>query len=204
MRKVIAGIVSLLIIAGYLLYQNGDVKDWIWVNFLTVSTKEKQKRNLELAHAYAHNLTPVGNLYRYEKYLRTAEDMAEKLIFLDGQEVGLGYEFEEFTRDLEPELLGKLEAQSEARIQNRKMFEYLVKNYQFTDADIERHKEILEQHIGMVEGGLKLVKDQNNAKKIEQYLTEARKFQKAGLNVEAYGWIERAKNVLYTSVIARP
>lgn len=197
MKKIIPVVIAVALVAGFTLYQKPVVRDWVDVNLLTVSTKEKQKKYLMIAHDYAHSLNIPGNLYRYEKFLRTAEDMAETIIFLDGAEVEIGYKFEELTRDLEPELAGKTEAQSEARIQNRKMFEYLVKNYQFTDEDIARHKRIVEAHISIVEQGLAGISDQNKLKKVNEDLGEARKFLKAGLNIEAYGWVDRAKNVLY-------
>lgn len=200
MKRLFSTVVAAVLILGFIIYQKPEVRSWVDVNLLTLSTKEKQRKYLKLAHDYAHSLGVPGNLFRYEQHLRMAEDMAEKIIFLDGAEVEIGYQFEELTRDLEEELQGEIEAQSEARIQNRKMFEYLVKNYQFTSADIEKHKAILDEHMELVQEMSAKIQDQAKLKKITGDINEARKFQKAGLNIEAYSVIDRVKNTLYSDL----
>ena len=195
--------------------------EWIDVNLLTFSTKQKQLKKTQLAServAEMGTLLYTANpkekrlrtaLVRYRYYLESAEDMAEKIIFLDGAEIGVAEAFEEETRLQEKSLRELLEGSSAvelaavlnealilARNQNKKIFEFMVNNYQGTDAEVRKHQDILGKHIALTRDSLLHAEDDKKKKAAEQ-LAEAEKFRKAGLNIQAYDWIEKAKNTLY-------
>lgn len=181
------------------------------VNLLTVSTKKKQAKKLKNASERIAELVALFEqsnprpknleqaLRRYRDFVNSAEDMAEKIAILDGAEIGVAQEMEKATRAHEQVLAELLEegdspfagvireAVTAARLANEKIFKFMVQNYQFNEQDIRKHQNILEQHIHFVE--LRL--GQN------PLLDEARKFQKAGLNAQAYDLVQKAKNILY-------
>ena len=199
--------------AGYFFERIGE---WLDVNIFTISTKAKQQKRLDLADERVAEIIQLGTepdtksrnfglaVGRYQNFLRQAEDMAEKIIVLDGKEIGLADKFEYTSRLHEtlisqvlasapPKIAGIIqEALTSARLGNEKIFKFMVVNYQFTDEDIKKHQDILEQHFEIVE---KFNREENE--KVEEYLDEARKYQKAGLNVQAYDLLQRAKNILY-------
>lgn len=181
------------------------------INLFTVSTKKKQAKKLENASERVAELTALFEqanpklenleeaLRRYRYFVNSAEDMAEKLVILDGAQIGAAEQVERATRVHEQVLAELLEeddlpfagvvreAVTTARLANEKTFKFMIQNYQFNDADIRKHQNILEQHIHFVE--LRLGHN--------PVLDEARKFQKAGLNREAYDLMQKAKNILY-------
>ena len=181
--------------------------EWLDVNIFTISTKAKQEKKLEFADERVAEIIQLGmdpdtnsrNLGlavgRYQNFLKQAEDMAEKIIILDGKEIALAEKFETATRLHEVVLSSGYprEALDEAMIENEKIFKFMVVNYQFTDQDIKKHQAILDEHLKIV----KNLTDPNKNKKVEEYLEEAQKFQKAGLNTQAYDFIKKAKNFLY-------
>ena len=183
------------------------VGEWFDVNIFTVSTKAKQKKKLEFAGERVAEIIQLGmdpdtksrNLKlavgRYQNFLRQAEDMAEKIIILDGKEIAIAEQFEAATRLHEAVLSSgyQREALGEAMIENEKIFKFMVMNYQFTDEDIKKHQDILDEHFEIVE---KLNSSSKNME-VGEYLEEARKYQKAGLNVQAYDLIQKAKDILY-------
>lgn len=204
--------VSATILPGDFKYAFELLGEWFAVNLFTLSTKQKQAKKLELAEerlAEFRELLLLGQpepkalqktLRRYESLLRDARDMAEKIIFLDGKEIALAERVERQTRLYEQVLLETLEEVSpsfaplvlealmEARIQNEVIFKFMVKNYQFNEDDIRKHQAILEAHLQDLEERLGAA---------EPNLLEARKFQKAGLNSEAYEWMKKGKNKMY-------
>ncbi len=187
------------------------VGEWFTVNILTLSTKRKERKKLELARerlAEFKALIEQGSpkvkhlraaLAHYQNLLRQAEDMAEKIIFLDGAQIPLAEEIESTTRiheqviaelleEINPQFAGFVqEALITARNENEKIFKFMVKNYQFTEADIRKHQNVLEQHFQIVETRLEK----------PELIQEARQFQKAGLNIEAYELVRKAKNLIY-------
>jgi len=196
--------------------------EWIDVNLLTLSTKEKQDKKRQLSSERVAEMGPLlygenpklkhleTALGRYQYYLESAEDMAEKIIFLDGAEIGIAEQFEEETRLQEKFLRELLEgapnnelttvvrqAVTLARLQNEKIFKFMVKNYQFTDADIRKHQIILSWHMLLVREAMQLTDDQDKLKKAEDLLVEAEKHRRAGLNKEGYDLISKAKNIVY-------
>ncbi len=200
---------------GYIFDRLGD---WVRINLLTLSTKQKQQKKLLVSQErFAELVTlvevvpgKVGALAQaveeYKKYLWEGRDMAQKIIILDGTEIELGRELELVTRENE-EILSSflesanptskvyvLEALIAARIENEEIFKFMVKNYQFTQSDIQANREIIEEHLKFVEEKFPL-SDEARQVQAEGYLREAREFQKAGLNVEAYDFIKSAKNL---------
>lgn len=200
--------------AGYFFERIGE---WLDVNIFTVSTKSKQQKKLDLAGERVAEILELAvgldtdtkdlrtAVRRYQSFLRQAEDMAEKIVILNGIEIALAEKFEEISRMHEVLLAESLryaptqfdgiirEALASAMIENEKIFKFMVVNYQITDLDIKKHQGILEKHLEIVE---KLNEGIKNGK-VEKYLEEARKYQKAGLNVQAYDLLQRAKNIIY-------
>ena len=190
--------------------------EWFTLNLFTVSTRAKQEKSLNYASerlAEFNMLLATPNpgekdlhtaLARYKFFMGKAEDMAEKVIFLDGGEILLAEEVEEETRIHEQELVEILrevdpkyhgivrEFLAESRIQNRKVFMFMVEKYQQTDADIRKHQLILGRHMNML-----LEIALYNRDKFDPILLEADKFRKAGLNLEAYDLIDKAKDIVY-------
>ncbi len=197
------------------------IEEWLSVNVFTISTRAKQAKKLEMASKRIAELQALllkkdvvpNNLQeavkRYKLFLRDAEDMAEKIIILDGKEIALAENFEKASRLHENVFLELLEtadektspiiydALGESRIQNKKIFTFMVKNYQGTDADIEKHQRIVEQHAAIVQSRLSNEKVPLKLSELKFFLTEADKFRKAGLNIEAYELVEKAKNIIY-------
>lgn len=186
--------------------------EWFDLNLLTLSTRQKQAKKLNLAEerlAEFLELLESGEssfkllrtpLDRYEKLLRESEDMAEKIVILDGREIGAAEVLEARTRRHEEALAEFLEeisesqdrllreALAEAMLQNEKVFKFMVKYYQFNAEDIKKHQDILEAHLNRL---AKVLGDNHPD------LAEARKFQKAGLNLDAYDFIKKAKSRIY-------
>ena len=181
--------------------------EWLDVNIFTISTKAKQEKKLEFADERVAEIIQLGmdpdtnsrNLGlavgRYQNFLKQAEDMAEKIIILDGKEIALAEQFEAATRLHEAVLSSgySREVLAAAMIENGKIFKFMVVNYQFTDQDIKKHQGILDEHFEMIEK----LNSQSKNEQVEKYLEEARKYQKAGLNVQAYDLIQKAKDILY-------
>ncbi|MDZ4244198.1 MAG: hypothetical protein U1C57_03785, partial [Candidatus Doudnabacteria bacterium] len=183
------------------------VGEWFEVNVFTISTKAKQKKKLEFADERVAEIIQLASnsnidakdlrtaVSRYQNFLRQARDMAEKIIILDGKEIALAEQFEAATRLHETVLSSgySREALAAAMIENGKIFKFMAVNYQFTDQDIKKHQGILDEHFEMID---KLDRQSKN-QQVEEYLEEARKYQKAGLNVQAYDLIQKAKDILY-------
>ena len=198
--------------------------EWVDVNLLTVSTKKKEQKKLALSSERIAELGQLANLKnyniknmrlalsRYESELSSAEDMTEKIIFLDGAEIAEADNLEMETRMQEKFLREQKEsaqggqaadimpiineAVSTARINNEKIFTYMVQHYQATDADVRKHRIILSQHITLAREAM-IEADEIKSKKASKILDEAEKFRLAGLNEEAYRLIKRAKDALY-------
>lgn len=202
------------------------VAEWVSVNLLTVSTKAKQEKKLALAderlaeiiQLIALNKTDELGLpaRRYQTFLTESEDMAEKIIFLDGAYIGLGYGFESRSRQHEMVLLDLLkdlpkhqrgeviELISLTRIENEDMFRYIAGNYQRTDADIEKNKQVFGYHIDLVEKELFGGKiNPEKARQISKLLLESRKHQGAGLTLEGYEYLKKAKSILYGQILQK-
>lgn len=206
----------------YLLEKIGE---WFEVNLLTLSTKKKQEKKLALADERLSELLALFSknkpqekalllaLRDYQKFLRESRDLAEKIIFLDGAQLALAEKFEKVSR-LHEEVLGELlersrgrfsgiveEALATARIENEEIFKFMVKNYQFNEADIQKYQKILDEHIKIVQRRLEFEKssgiENSKFEKASFFIKEAKKFQSAGLNTEAYDLLKRAKNILY-------
>lgn len=215
------------ILPGELFYFLDQIGEWAEVNLLTPSTKQKHFARVGFAEERIAELYQLVELdvakrsafqkagERYRQELNRAEDMAEKILILDGAELALAEKFEydtrlqeQLLRDLlglaRPELKGVImQAISSARIENQKMFNYMVKNYQFTESDIEKHRAIVREHIEYVQaelmrGGLDFPPERKE--KIGVYFEEAEKFLAAGLNVEAYQYVNRVKNIFYSAI----
>ncbi len=201
------------------------IGEWIEVNLLTLSTKQKQEKKLKLSDERVAEVLALleqkevkkKNLEtawrRYEGMLLEAEYTAEKIIFLDGAEIALAEKLEEATRLHEQVLAQALgftdserrsivfQALNFARTQNETIFKFMVKNYQANDSDIQKHRDIIEAHIQMTDSRIDdsdiTPHDRSWAK---FWIKEARKFQKAGLNIEAYDYLKKAKHVLYSTI----
>ncbi|MDP3740866.1 MAG: hypothetical protein Q8R08_00890 [bacterium] len=207
-------------------YQGEKIGEWLDVNLFTLSTKKKQKKKLSLAEERVVEIAALferqelksedleEGLKRYKYFLTEAGYMAEKIIVLDGSEIALAEEFERNTRTYE-EVFSQLlrvasgevqtpilEALIISRSQNQSIFEFMVRNYQATDADIKKHQEILGEHIELA-GSLIDKSDLINYDRVNAkfWLNEARKFQNAGLNVEAYHRVNKAKNLVYSKLL---
>ena len=200
---------------GQKIYPVKTAGEWLNLNLFTVSTKAKQAKRLALAdkklaeilalsmsgEARPEDFQAALDDYRY--YLASAEDMAEKIVFLDGAEIGIARDFEARTRLHEEVALEHLEDSkvknqvlrdvlSGARVQNRRMFTFMVVKYQLADEDIRVHKIILGEHMAIVRKRLA-----DFDKDISNLLLEAQKYRNAGLNLKAYSIIEQAKDLVY-------
>lgn len=209
------------VLPGEIGYPFDRVGEWIEVNLLTLSTKKKQQKKLAYADERVAELVTLIEIVpgtakslrkaseRYESVLRSARDMAEKIIFLDGAEIALAEKFEETSRTHERIFANLLGGQSlqvraivsevliVARNENRSAFEFMVTNYQFTDIDIQKHQRILQEHIEFLEDE-KFRFEENAKSELDTFISEAREFQDAGLNIQSYERIEKAKNFLYS------
>jgi hypothetical protein len=206
----------------------GATGEWIEVNLLTISTKAKQEKYLEYANRRVAEISVLANKEASEKNLRTvlngyrnaifkACDMAEKIIFLDGAEIGLAEDVENATRLHEQvlsELLAKAPAKirpvlsgalSISRIENEEIFTYMVEKYQITDQDVEKHQKIVDRHLEIVERAhadyQKLLEGKTD-QEIKKLLAEVQKSQKAGLALPAYQKLQAAKNLIYAKLAA--
>lgn len=212
--------------SGYFLQQVGE---WFSVNIFTLSTRQKQEKKLELASRRVAEIVALVQdsksspkaletaVQRYQGFLRDAGDMAEKIIILDGAEIGLAEKLEETTFVHEQVLSGLLpyvpvqlrgpvmESAATALIQNETIFKFMVKNYQGTDADIAKHQKILDRQMQGVSSMLDDLKrpDKQKLARIDALLQEAQKFQKAGLNIEAYDLVHKARILLLTMLPPR-
>jgi|SRR3989344_5388267 len=203
------------------------ISEWVSVNLLTLSTKKKAAKKLAMSSERVAEIGLLANLKeteekdlryamsRYKAQLASAEDMVEKVIFLDGKEISAADKLEEETRLQEKflrelkEQLGSVEALNAetmtvidqslniARSQNKKIFTFMVEKYQATDADIGKHRLILSKHVSLAREALLNADSEAEFKEASAILDEAEKFRKAGLNLEAYDLIEKAKNLVY-------
>lgn len=196
LRLIVYVLIILGLSAAALAYQKGGrISEWVTVNLFTVSTKAKQEKYLELA------LRHMDEPALFAEYLRQSEYMAEVILYLDGSEIAVAERFEEATRKAEEYLARKqpfsYESLIAAQIENEKMFRYMASNYQFNDADIKKYQDIIEKHIIIAEN-LTLG---NPDPRISALLAEAKKHQAAGLNVEGYELVKKAKNIVYTKLV---
>ena len=204
---------------GGIKYSFERLGEWFSVNLLTVSTKAKQEKYLkqaeerlaELEELYSYADQKEKNLNKalagYRSSLSRAEDMAEKIIFLDGTEIAIAYDLEKKTRTYE-KVMGELleenapksdsarQAMTAAREQNEKIFKFIVEKYQFNDGDIEKNKAIIADEINFAESKAKGL-DKQKAGEISGHIKEARNFLKFGLNMRAYDEVKKAKDILY-------
>lgn len=210
-------------VPGSLKYAFDRFGEWFDINFLTVSTKKKQDKRLRQAEERLAEFLEMsnladkkeGNLRRaaggYERSIAAAEDMAEKIIFLDGAEIEIAYDLEERTSTQEKAVFELFEGavvypivaeelMAAASAQNERIFRFIAEKYQFTGSDIERNKTIIGREIAFVEGRARAIKD---SAEISGYLSEAKKFQKFGLTVQAAELIKAAKDSLFRSVLSR-
>lgn len=195
------------------------VGEWFEVNILTLSTKKKQARKLTFAEerlAEFKALIQEGQpkakhlrlaLSRYQNFLKEAEDMAEKIIFLDGAEILLAEEVEKITRiheqvigeileEINPDFAGIVtEVLTTVQNENEKIFKFMIQHYQFTEQDIRKHKIIVGEHLRIAQS--RINKRGKAGEKAQELIVEARKFQAAGLNIEAYDLVKKAKHVVY-------
>jgi len=207
---------------GELAYIFEKPAEWLSVNIFTLSTKKKQAKKLAYA---SERVAEIGALLfvpemkekylnqalgRYQYYLESAEDMAEKIVFIDGNEIAVADRFEEETR-LQEKYLRELkegapvekipsvalEALSIARGQNEKIFRFMVEKYQANEADIRKHSTILSKHITLVREALLTVQGKEKIKQVSDLLDEAENHRKAGLNLRAYEIIKQAKDIIY-------
>lgn len=196
MRHVRIAVIILLLAGGVLVAADQGTREWLEVNLFTVGTKDKQAKYQELAERH------LGEGGIYADYLRRAEEMAEVIVFLDGAEIGVAERFEAAARRHEEQLLRETplhyQALAAARVENENIFKFMVTKYQLTDADIDKHRAILGEHIAIVEG---LLRDHPDAKAAAQ-IVEAKKHQSAGLNAQGYDLVKKAKAIV-TSVLLR-
>ena len=203
------------------------VWEWLDVNLLTVSTKKKEQKHLVFSSEKVAEIGRLSNLKKhktsdlqlalseYKTQIDTAEMMTEKVIWIDGAEIGEADNLEletrlqekflreqkeqmrqagVFTGDIVPIMN---EALDTARIYNEKIFTYMVEHYQLTDADIRKHRIILSKNISLTREAMLYTEDQDKIKKATDILNEAEKFRMAGLNLEAYRLIKTAKDQVY-------
>ena len=191
--------ITILIIAGVAVSalaaaRSEQVSEWVSVNLFTVSTKAKQEKYLKLAQKH------IADPAEFAGYLQQAEHIAEVILYLDGGQVAVAERFEEASRDAERTLSKQrplpYDALAAARLENEKMFRYMALKYQFNQADIRKHQSIIEKHIVMAE----VFMDSNPNTKAAGFLIEAKKFQAAGLNIEAYELVSKAKDAIYSQV----
>lgn len=205
------------ILPGSWKYAFDRMGEWVDVNLLTVSTKKKQDKKLKntderVAEIIALTIqagTSLDDLdlvlRRYEAGLRDAQDMAEKIIILDGAEISVGEKFEKSSRVQEQVLLEAyetaveeqrgllLEALHTAMLENEDMFRFMVTYYQQNDEDIRRYQAIVGDHMRIIQARYQVGA---NAQ-VDTDLSEARKFLNAGLSIRAYEFIKDAKNRVY-------
>lgn len=203
--------------------------EWFSVNIFTAATKAKQEKYLELASLrlaevialsrrgdYDSHFVRAGR--SYEDTLIQAEDMAEKIIFLDGAEIKLAEDVEEASRLHEEVIVSLLknapaiqrpsffQALAAARIINDQIYTYMVEKYQITDNDVEKHLKILSEHLEIVERervDYASLLQGKPEQQIKQLLAEVQKFQKAGLALPAFQRINLIKNIIYAKLVAQ-
>lgn len=198
--------------------------EWFSINLFTVSTKGKQERYLKQAEERLAEFMALYNyadqkeenlnkaLEGYKSSLRKAEDMAEKIIFLDGNEIAIAYELENKTEIHEKVIVEVLEQGSpgsdeaeevlaEARAQNEKIFKFIVEKYQFNNEDIEKNKAVISEELNFVEARAKELgknaEEKKKAKEIADLLAQGKKYNKLGLTIQAYDFVKKAKDILY-------
>ncbi len=193
--------------------------EWVELNIFTPGTKDKQAKRLQFAEerlAEFENLLGTGivrtsllqrTAQRYAKLLMSSQDMAEKIIFLDGAEIAIAEKFEVRTRLHEQFISELLDAATpdlkslvqkiltDARDQNQEIFQFLVEKYQFDQNDIQKHRLIVLEHMAIVRTYMREREEQRPD--IEVYLSEAKKFLDFGLNIQAYEQVDQAKNLIY-------
>ena len=195
--------------------------EWVDLNLFTVSTRAKQQKKLELA---GERLAEFRELFtdkssreqdlryalgRYKKFMHESEDMAEKIIFLDGAEIRLAEDFEESSRIHEEAIVELVDAAPEkladltgvlletARAGNKKIFAFMVEKYQADESDIRKHQAVIQKHIILAQDRLFRETDKDIIKKVKELLDKAQKFKQAGLNIEAYELADQAKDLLF-------
>ena len=197
------------------------VSEWFSVNLFTLSAKGKQEKKLALAEERLAEFMALlatggdtrGTLNRYRDTLFDAADMARKIVIIDGGQIAIAEKLEERTRLHEAALIGLLEsvsgerqaqvmtALSAARLNNEDTFIFMARNYQFNEADIKKHGEILQEHIELVEREIATADlDRPRNDKVRALIIEAKKHQSAGLNAEGYGLVKKAKNIIYSQI----
>lgn len=199
------------------------IGEWLLVNLFTISTKAKQERYLNLAtervaEMEALLITPNVDekdlkvaVNRYQSLIGQAEDMAEKIVFLDGHQIAVAEAVENKTWIHEQVLSESLEtanskfslilheAIAAARTQNKKSFIFMVEKYTANQDDIDKYGMIVRQQVGFVHSRqLLTVGDKDRAKEIENLLKESLKFVDAGQNAQAYNLLDQAKDILYS------
>jgi hypothetical protein len=207
------------ILPGEFFYFADRIGEWIDINLLTLPTRDKQQKRMLSAEERMAELVELAErgavkqrvykslVSRYRGQLEASEDMVEKILFLDGAEIGLALDLEQQTRRQEQELFGALsnvqpgqspvyilEALNSARLANQKMFEYMVVNYQFNEADIEKYGAIVREHLDFVKAAL----DESGLSAADE-IGRSEEFLQAGLNIDAYQYANRAKNILYAA-----
>lgn len=205
------------VLPGEVFYFLDQAGGWFGINIFTLSTTKKQQKRLAVAEERLAEFVVLSEIkpdatgalekavVGYERELLRSEEMAEAIIFLDGNKLYLAEGIEEQTRQDEV-LLSQLLFETEsgavtdsfrralavARAGNRKAFNFMVEKYQFTDADIEKYRQIIGEHLELVE--------QNNVTKdadVKRIIEEARDHEVAGLNARAYEILDEAKDIEY-------
>lgn len=224
MFRIISGSIIIILLLFSVFGDAERVAEWFEVNLFTVSTKAKQQKLVEFTEERVFEAVQ-GELDEktveyYQQDLSRAEDMTEKILFLDGRETPLAELFERVTFDQE-RALGDLligsssdkqslifEVLTHARQQNRKMFEYLVVNYQFNEQDIEKHVAIVRRHLLYIVRELEVrepsfAKASEDMLKILQNLEEAEEHLADGLNIGAYARVDQVKDIFYAKLFSK-
>lgn len=204
-----------------------NLSRWFEINIFTPSTKAKQQKYLRLSNERAseiYSLAALGakasdlrrSVSAYQAAVSRAEDMAEKIIFLDGAQIGLATATENETA-IQEKVFGEIlehatkenyqpitEALGFARTANEEIYNYMVTKYQQTDTDVERDKAILGREISFAERAEGFSPDllsSQQKKKFEDSIAAAKKYQKTGLNWEGYLRLKKAKDLIYSALI---
>lgn len=205
---------------GYL-WQNAE--EWLSVNLFTLSTTGKQRKLLALSSKRVAEISLIAKetdpsladlrtvASRYEDLLGRSEDMAEKILILDGVQLPLAEKFEQTSRLQEQMLLSLLQtsgknaypllllAANTARIENELMFKYMVSNYQFNQSDIAKYGQIVSQQASFLQkffSGLPEPLSGAKQSELTNSYVELSKAEAAGLNAQAYDSLRQATDII--------
>ncbi len=213
--------------SGYF-FQN--IREWLEINFFAVSTTAKQEKMLELSSRRLAEISKIASLpsvnvevlniatSHYGDLLGQAEDVAEKLVILDGAQLPVAEKLEQISRMHEQILLGLLqssdksdyrqllEALNSARINNELIFKFMVKNYQYNQTDIAKYGNMVTEQIKFLREfapTLPTPLPLNKQTELAKAYVELGKAEAAGLNPNSYDQLKVATDTVVNQMLPR-